>query len=384
MNRLILLTLTSFLIFRTGDAQNAQQILGIAKEVKSIEYYEEQSLVWESMTQSSPFNENAWLNYYRAKRAYYQKHDPDLWSADQQAVFSRLQPIVNACEKATGKSYTYHYIASMNEKGDGAFQHLKKAFAIDPNQSDIHGELFVHYVKQFNEEEAELLAKKLLNTNHYSNAMLKWNYNALQSAEKNSVFLTHGDMDTLPRWVLQYGLNIRRDIIVANKYSMAWDKKYRQHVFLKLNLIAPRREKNESLKSYSDRLAAYILQNSSRPAYIGTGTNVQFFKDNGIEDNMYLVGLAFKYSTSSFDNMRTTIENFESRYDLEYILNNFQRHPSDDVVKKHMNMTYIPALIKLVKYFDKHNASAKSQYYASLIERIAQESGRKEEIKSWY
>jgi hypothetical protein len=164
------------------------------------------------------------------------------------------------------------------------------------------------------------------------------------------------------------------------------NKKYRETIFRKIGISPFSKNENDFVNAmkYVDHMIAYILKNSPRPAYVGVGTPKVFFKKHGIDDQMYMVGTAVRYSKTGFDNHAVMIDNFENHYNLEYLMNNFQTHHEDDTVKKHMNVTYLPGLMQVKKHFNKKGNSAKTKYYQSIIEKIAKDSGREKEIMSWF
>ena len=369
----------------TLTAQKPQKILGIAKEDKTISYYQQQAKLWQQLTQKDPKNAEAWHYYYKAERSKAQLQNPK-WVNDQEGFYAKLQPILQKAKKHIGNSFEYHYIQGMNAKGDRSIQAFTKAYEIDPDRSEVYGWLFTHYFPLFKEKQLKDLAKRMLKANIYSNANLKWNYNALQSAQANAVFISNGDMDGLPKLVLQYGQGVRKDILTVSKWFLAQFEDYRATVFKKLGIPKPSKKQTQfqSLSDYADYLAAYILKTSKRPAYISAGTPIQFFRDQGIKDNIYLVGNALKYAQKDFDNTAIIKQNIEEKYFLEYLLNNFQQHPEDEIVKTQMNLTYLPAFVHMKKHYQKKKKTQKVDFYNRLIERIASESGRKEEVLKWF
>ena len=95
-------------------AQEAQEILGIAKEVKSVDYYEQQSDLWEAKTNNNPKDAYAWLQYYKAERAFQQKSNPQLWASDQTAIFKKLNLIIGRAKQHVGDSFEYYLMLSAN------------------------------------------------------------------------------------------------------------------------------------------------------------------------------------------------------------------------------------------------------------------------------
>lgn len=381
-----IITMLFLLFFGFGTdliAQKPNEILGIAKEIKTKEYYKEQAHLWRQEIDKNPKDGFAWYQHYKAQRAFLQLSFPEIWASNHEEVFSRLRPIIEKAKTQIGSSFEYYLLESVNTREKKSLDFLQKAYQIDANRPEIYESLLIYYVKTFQVQKAEGLAKKMLEQNYYSNATLKWNYNALQTAVADGVFISNGDMDTGPRWVLQYGKGIRKDVLVINKSLLAYDEEYKQTIFNRLGL-QDLKEKQSDYGNYTDVLTAYVLENCTRPIYMSCGTDVRFFSDFGLKENIYLLGLAFVYSNKEINNIDLMVDNFEEKYDLEYLLNNFQVHSEDDLVKEYMNITYIPGLMKVKKYFEETQNMERAKYYDNLINKIAEESGRVEEIRSWY
>ncbi|MCP4442669.1 MAG: hypothetical protein GY810_27500 [Aureispira sp.] len=374
------------LLFAVGSlyAQTPQKILGIAKEKKTADYYQEQSGLWKKETTKQPKNAHAWHQYYKAQRAYLQLTFPKVWAGNQNEIFGKLQPIINASKKHIGNSFEYYLMESDNTIEDNSIEFLKKAYAIDPSRLEAYEGLMVHYIRTFDDEKATEIAKKMLQENYYSNANLMWNYNTLLTIKKDGLFISNGDMDAFPKWVLQYGMGIRKDVIVANKWVLATKKDYRLKVFKTLGIKDLPKAKETPMGQYVNDLTIHILKNSQKAAYMGCGSNINLFKEAGIADQMYMVGLAFEYSKKEFDNLAVIKKNFEEKYNLDYLNSNFQQHAEDGMVKGMMNLTYLPSLFKLKRHYEETKQSSKVDYYNKIINKIAKESGREKEVLSWY
>ena len=380
-------TVPSSILFAQQESNvKPNKIEGIAKENKSLSYYQEQSSLWHALVEKEPDYAEGWHYYYKAERAKLQLEQPHLWANDKKAFYLKLSPITNEAKKYIASEFEYHYLMGLNSEGKDAADALKKAYEIDPERSEAYGWLFTHYVPRFKKEQCIDLAKRMLKNNTYSDANLKWNYNALMSVEKDGILISNGDMDGIPKWVLQYGANIRNDVMVTNKWLLATDEIYRNKVYSIIGLDLPKLNKSDfaNMSLYVDYLAADILKRSKRPTYISSGTQLKFINDNGLKGKMYLVGNVLKYSENCFNNTDVIIDNFEQKYVLEYLLKNFQQHHEDEMVKTRMNLTYLPGLVHLKNHYQSLGQETKYKHYESLINTIIEESGRKEEVKQWF
>lgn len=367
-------------------AQKPQQILGISKETQSKEYYQTQHQLWKKETQKNKKDAYAWWQVYKSQRAYLQLSEPKTWANDQNAIFEKLKPIVADTKRNVGDSFEYYLMEFANTRDKSRIRFMEKAYKIDPNRKEAFESLLIHYTLTFQEKKAEEMGEKMLESNYYSNANLMWNYNQLQTIEPNGVFITNGDLDAIPKWVLQGGRGTRKDVLVVSKWMMSADEEYRKKVFKKMNVPAFNKTAKDfsSTVSYIDHLVKHVMVNTSRKVYVACGTPVRFFEEMGIENNVYLVGNAFVYSKSDFDNEKVLVENLEEKYELGYLFANFQTHPEDAMIKSQMNPTYLPGLMKAKKYFEKKGNSEKADYYFTLVQRIAKDSGREKEIMSWF
>lgn len=366
--------------------QKPQKILGIAKEVKSVNYYQEQSDLWNELVRKNPKNANAWNNYYKAERALLQLKKPEIWPNQKEDFYTKLNPILEKAKKHIGNTFEYHYLKGMNSKDEISINAFKKAYDIDPDRSEIHGWLIAYYLPHLEEDKLPDLAEKMLKNNTYSNANLMWNYNALQSIDQNGAILTNGDMDSCPKWVLQYGADVRPDVLVINKWFLAFEKEYQEKIFKELSIAKLTKKESdfENLNDYVDYVTAETLKNSKRPMYSSSGTPKEFLRRHDLEDKMYLVGNALKYSEEKFNNTAVIRKNVEEKYVLDYLFNNFQIHDQDEVVKTQMNLTYLPGLIHLRKYYEAKNEKVSVQRCNLLIDKIATDSGNKKEVLSWF
>ena len=190
----------------------------------------------------------------------------------------------------------------------------------------------------------------------------------------------------MQKWVLQYGAGVRPDVMVVNKWLLATESAYRSAILKKLRMGAPAKSQKDfsDIGAYADYLAAMVLQGTNRPAYISGGTDLEYFKKYGLENKMYVVGNVIRYSAQPFDNTAAMRENFEQKYYMDYLMQNFQSHPEDEMVKKRMNLTYLPALIHLRDHYASTGQKSLYKRCLKFIDRIAEDSGRKEEVLGWF
>ncbi|MEO1712941.1 MAG: hypothetical protein AAFU60_06360 [Bacteroidota bacterium] len=385
----LLLTLGSTVLIAQSKADpkpKPDKVQGIAKERKPASYYAEQSKLWQEMIAEDPEDAEAWRYYYVAERAKLQLEQPDLWANDQPVFYQTLDPILQRASKQIKTSFEYPYLQGMNTSGEAAIAFFEEAYNRDPDRPEVHDWLFSYYVPRFMEKECKDLATRLLSSNLFSDASMKWNYNALVSTEPNSIIISNGDMDGIPKWILQYGAQVRTDVIVANKWLLADLDSYRERIYQQIGLSAAAKSRSDfsTLGAYADYLAVDVMRRSERSTYISSGTNYKFFENNQLGDKVFVVGNVLKYSAKPFDNLAVLEENIQDNYYLEHILQSFQHHQEDEMVRTSMHLTYLPGLFLLQEEYQKQNDAKQLAYINRLIDQILEDSGRREEVIKWF
>ena len=125
-----------------------------------------------------------------------------------------------------------------------------------------------YYELERNTEMLENTAKKWLESNDMSTGLYAWNYNMLQSCEKDAILFTSGDNDTYPAIVLQHALDIRTDVSVLNASLITIDD-YRNKWLSELDM--PEMSKKygdfENWTEFEDAIIAHFKSNADRPIY---------------------------------------------------------------------------------------------------------------------
>ena len=114
MKKFMLTTLVFFISLITLMAQKPQEILGVAKETKSKEYYETQSKLWKQETLKNSKDAYAWWNYYKAMRSFYILNYPDIWANDSKEIYQKLKPIIAKAKTHVGDSFEYQLLEAVN------------------------------------------------------------------------------------------------------------------------------------------------------------------------------------------------------------------------------------------------------------------------------
>lgn len=225
-----------------------------------------------------------------------------------------------------------------------------------------------------------LICKEWYASGQYSPGLLNWNYNALMSVEPNALLFTQQESDTYPAMLLQYALDVRPDVRIIN-FQLLDNQKYRAFIIGTEGLLWIPKD-----CSMSDFLAQILNPKTGStpahlPIYFGSMTNHSLLQAD--QKNLYLTGLAFKFSAVAFDNVATLRYNFENQFRTDYLELNFEVEPNPTTVSR-VNLNYIPALLLLHRHYLAMGETNKAKRLQNLSLRIAQAGGREAEVRAFF
>jgi len=364
-------------------AQKPEKVYGIAEINKPYEWYISQSKLWEIELKKDKKNPEAWLNFYRANRAAKQKAPNNEWQYNSDKILNELDLIVKDAEKSIPNTFDLYYIKSLNTlRNEDPFPYVLKAYQIDPERYEVYSFLAVHYTQEGNKSKLEEVCKKWHASQEYDAALLAWNYNLLKTVDDNAVLFTSGDNNTFPLWILQNALSIKKNVQVLNIPLLTSNSDYINKVFKELQL-SPYNKTQKDFKGqleYYQELTTYITSNlKDKPIYFAAGTDDKLFKN--YESNIYLVGLAFKYSKTPIDNLAYLKRNFEGEYLMDHVRVRFENEKSYSMMNE-MNFAYIAPLIKLYHHYKISEDNQRTAEIKIDLLKIARESGNEQIVAS--
>ncbi|MEO1258838.1 MAG: SUMF1/EgtB/PvdO family nonheme iron enzyme [Bacteroidota bacterium] len=357
---------------RPGNVEPVK-IEPITKVTYDHSFYAEQAEAWKEQTVNGTNVADAWLNYYKAARY------ANIF-ADSLSKKYDLDAIVGNMPTSMANTFEFNYILYAHENDLTAkYEHLLKAHEIAPERLDSYHSMINYYVVKGDNEQIAKYGKALFEAGEFSPSLMAWNYNVLASVEKNAILLTHGDNDTYPAWVLQKVKDTRKDVEVINISFLMYDE-YRERVFSELGIIPL---SSEDYPGYQDMYLAiarrFALQ-ADRPVYFATSIPQFIRKELG--DSLYLVGMAFKYSETPFDNVAFLKNNFENKFLKDHLRIQLEPDTGSNVIAN-MNMHYLPAIITLRKHYVDSGESGKAGDLVPLIRRIAKKAGKEAYISHY-
>lgn len=213
-----------------------------------------------------------------------------------------------------------------------------------------------------------------------SPGLLHWNYNALMSVEQNALLFTQQESDTYPAMLLQYALEVRPDICLIS-FQLLENQQYRALLIDRENLYwIP---KDCSLNDFMAKILNPQLPKSAanKAVYFGSMTNKNVLQTD--KANLYLTGLALKFSPVAFDNVATLRYNFENRFRTDYLDLSFEPE-TDPATVARVNLNYIPALLLLHRHYAAAGETDKASRLQNLALRVAKAGNREVEVRAFF
>lgn len=335
---------------------SANPILPITHEWHEADYYARQAKEWQQNAETDACNTMAWYHYYLAA------HYANLF--DYQPAFN-LDKIHKKAEVAlTEKDFALHYIRiRRTHNTEERWVNLLAAHQSAPDRKEAYGGMAVYHIMNGEHEKAKEFLAKLDARLPFPRGVIDWNQNQLNSVAQNGLLITYGDNDTYATWLLQYVYGIRTDIQVVNLPLLLNYPEYRNQICQALGLVVP-----DLNTPNPERTAFQMLVKCKRPVYIGVGGNEALIEAEA--DQLYLTGLAFRYSLEPFNNLGILLNNYQQKWRLEGLKFPFDNEARRRVVDQ-LERNYLPAFFELYNYF-KDNKPTEAEKLKNYIYSIAE------------
>ncbi len=363
-----------------GIAQEPKPVYSIVRQIHDFDWYEQQAKAWKKEIDNGAKDNMAWVYWFQANRMASKFCDPKKWQSKIGNYFVTESKLIEMAEKAIPRTFEYYYLKTFEDNipaTSKSIEYITKAQELKPYDNLILPLLVNHYQFTNDKVNLEITCKKWYDKNEIPQELLITAYNNLISLEPNAILLTYGDNDTYPYWVLQFGQNIRPDVLVLSISLATHYPEYRQKKFEEIN-IPSLVFKNDS--DVVDRnLFYHIVTNvTTRSIYVSIFADWKVYKD--FANKMYFVGLSMKYSPKPFNNMAVLKNNIENKYMLDFLKRTFYNNPSESVCKM-FNAVYVASFIKLTDYYKQSGEPDKAKKMKELAIIIAKDSGNTEWLK---
>lgn len=332
----LLLSCCAGIVF-AGKVTGPERIYPLSVVTYPASYYTGQAQLWEQEVQQFSSNAAAWLNYYLAAKTANQLTGYTLFQVSEIAK----EAYVHIPE--TYEALVLRFLQSPREKPD--YDYLLQAYRMSPERTEAYPELLPYFKRTFDGRATDV-CQRWSESGLLSQGLMTWNYNLLMSLEEHAILITGGENDTYPAWILQEAKGIRKDILIL-PLALARDKTYNNEI-LQLIRTPPMADNAFESVDFEKQLIIHLNKPLTRPVYLSVGTPAAMRE--GIEKNLFLTGLAFRYSLFPFDNMTFLKYNFENKFLKDQFKIAFAPDISASLVNE-MNLNYVPAFKMLNEYY---------------------------------
>lgn len=383
MKAIYFLLITVFVIcqFSLGvvsaeDSVKPEKVYRIIYVQKPNRWYQKQAQLWKAELKKNPNDPVAWNNYYNAVR--YANFGKTIHTENKT---EKLKEIVNDMKKYVPNSFEYYYLKHSVSHSLEDISDIEKAYQIAPDRPDTYYDFITFYDHLGNQNKMDQFLKKLYFSEDIAPSLLNYNFNTLMTCKKNAILFTNGDNDTYPAWVLQRVKGIRNDVLILNVSLISTGKTYlrtklaQKNVQLNFEDLPEYRSKN-----FIGGLAKYIEKNyPSIPVYFALTVYENHYKQ--IKDDLYIVGLAYRFSSKRIDNLAFLKENLENKFRLDYLKNEWyaENYPGTQSFK-FLVMNYVVPMIMLAEHFHLSGETDKANKWEYSAQVLAETAGNKEKI----
>lgn len=377
----IVLIISVFLINQTIFCQSQpakpEKVYRIVYAQKSDEWYQQQARLWEQEIKKNSKNPEAWHNYYNAVR--YASYTETIDTKDKKA---KLEQVIEDMGKAIPGTYEYHLLKYWNHYSMTDIDDLKKAYEINPDKPDTYYGFITYYENHGNNEKMKEFLTKLYESRDVAPGLINYNYNVLATTQRNAILFTNGDNDTYPVWILQQVKEIRPDVTVLNTSLIMTGKPYLERKLKEKNIAVNFDELPEyRSENFVSGLCKYIAE--KYPAIpIFFALTVYSPVTESISDDLYLIGLAYKYSPARIDNLAMLRNNWENNLRLDYLTHDWYSgsYVATEMIQKTLNQNYIPLALSLYEHYKISGESEKAEGVKQLALQIAKPAGKEDEV----
>lgn len=369
MKKIIGLVTSILMLSTISVAQERQTVLSITQEMHDESWYLEQQKLWGGDVKKDKSNAEAWYNYYSATRAL-----KNLEGDKSARVEYRKQctKIADDAYAAVPKTFEANHLIWWDGNNDETKRkYLLEAAKIAPNDARAFDDLMISYELKRDKENFDIMCQKIYENRELPASLINWGYNVLSELGANAIVYVHGDNDTYALWLVQSVKEMRPDITVVNTSLMRKDD-YRDRILNELNYP-------KFTGEFEELFDFMIANRQDRPIHVSSSA-IQGFTNTPIMDSLYLVGLTYLFCDQQFDNVSIIRRNYEKRYLIDYLTEQFTVHPSDGIAAN-FDALYVPSMIKLYKHYCDSEETAKMEEIEALLLKISKKTGQEDQVK---
>jgi formylglycine-generating enzyme required for sulfatase activity len=348
-------------------AESPEPIAPKTKVIRSIQWYLTQSKLWQERIGTQPGDASAWFNYYSASR-YAQKSQQEL----DEIAATMQEAVPGSAEALTVSSWNKGYT-------EDSFKLIQKAYTLKPESNTTYGMMTLFHEFSLDEQKRTEFSKRLLGSGLVSEALMSYSYNVLMSMDSKAVLFTEGENTTLPLFILQDVMNIRRDVTILN-LDLLNSKGYRDRKLKVAGLTFNEANLWTELDQRQSICTLLPGQNKNYNFYYALTVSRESI--SSIKDHLYVVGLASQLSTARLDNISVIKENLEKKFLLDYLTVDFNGE-NEFSAGRVLSVNYLVPMLLLNDHYVKTGEKEKARKLEALVAKLASESGKMDLVESF-
>ncbi|QNL21474.1 SUMF1/EgtB/PvdO family nonheme iron enzyme [Hyphobacterium sp. CCMP332] len=308
-------------------------------------WYLDQYRNWRSYLDAEPEDEEAWIQTYKAAEL------ANLSIENKNLILQSVQEL-----HPDSKAYYYCQFRKEGWSPSG-IQNLEKTLK-NSLANEFPAERYI--LSEMRNERNRDFAERIFRMGMVLPSLLNYSYNVLMSVGDDGILFTESENSSIPLWILQDVMSVRKDVLVLN-LELLENPEYTRFKFLSNQLNW------ENGASISDLVAL----NKSKDFYYALTIPQKSLKEE--QDRLYVVGLTSRLSEKPFDNYSLLKQNIEERFLLDYLKVDFSGEPKYST-GRNLESNYIIPFYLLREYYTKRNETEKAEYWVSNIQMLARRS----------
>ena len=386
---LVLLCATSLSLV----AQQKERVLPVITTGKDATWYAQQYELWDKEVKQHPKSEDAWRNLFTAE--FYLNN----WFTEERPPLDSVTVVLQRMEQAIPGSFTYNYCVYKNYM-DGTSQHAERALQLMPRDADlITVDCLLAYLWRTGADadkgrrgaQFTACAKKLYEGHYYPEYALRYNDNQLLGLPENAIFLGNGDLEVLPKIVLQRAMNLHQGKTVVPSVFL-YDERFRDSLCSQLR-IQPFRVNGESVDFdhfpfYFLDFIKYVSDETGRPIYFGP--SVKYLEYFVVEEQLELLksclyseGLVQKYSPEPYDNTEASLRAIE-KYQLDFFTDPNYTPKDEWEGSKNMQLHYVELLYPYIQVYKDLGNMERAEWLRRTLRASITNTNLDEDAKNYY
>lgn len=243
---------------------------------------------------------------------------------------------------------------------------LNKASELQPQNTDVQLEQGLAGIILNDMEQVDSISLKLVKEGYFSNGVMSYSRDLVQSIPENSSLLVHGTSELLP--VVYERNTLKRNDLQVISLDLLQSEQYQQQLSgLGYQLPSSTIVDTAYTQSFCELNAHknLFLSMSFPKAYL-----------QPLSQDLVVYGLSFGYKPSGTDAYNWNLNLYK------FVWNKEQLGQSQDQRSDALSANYLPCLVNLQKQFELYNRTSDREAITLLIQQIAARSQKMRQLKS--